>query len=268
MNNSQTDPMRREGRYASNRTIRSCEEPGTIQLLNSSLENLSINKHKYWKLLDILRRYIKLVDLTKQALASSAHNYHQYNGYSDRLREHPPKHVAFSRRPDFIYQPRAKFIKVNQEVLNTVLRCGMKYLDDPKHFQDLFDMDHSDSPIALIYFMNGSEHEYATDWSLARKHAFGGSCASYHCHCWGLYCPFGPKIIGQTSKDSRIDQVIFVSGEERRRDFFYHCRCYRGRRKSKHAGGHGKRKHGELKCQRQEKTRLTNQIRDDRFAFS
>ena len=278
--------MRRLGRYASNRTIRSCEEPGAIQLLNSyfvnlsidnldywrmitvPLEDLSINKRNHWKLLNILRKYIEPLEVEKKILVRSYYNYHQYNGYSDRLRAHPPKHVAFSRRPHFIYQTRAKFIKVNQETLNIVLRRGMKYLDDSKHCQDLFDIYHSDSPITLIYFMSGSEHEYPTDWSLARKDAFGGTCASYHCHCWGLYCPFGPKIVGQVTKDSRIHEVIFVSGEERRRDLFHHCRCYKQRRKSKRTGDGDKRLHSQLKCQRQEKTRLSKQIRDDRFAFS
>ena len=279
--------MRRLGKYASNQTIRYCpfKRLGAVEWEHVFLEKRSHNERSYrrtvvrppdflwsnkgndWRLLNILRRYIEPQHSKRKILVRRDFNYQQYNGYSARLRAHPPKHVAFSRRPDFIYQPRTRFIKVNQETLNAFLRYGVKYLDDSEHFQGFFDIYRSDSPITLIYFMSGSEHQFETDWSLARKHAFGGSCADYDTKGTMDYCPFGPKIVSQIEKDFRIDQVIFVNSDERRRDLFHQCRCFNWHRLPSCYRG-DKRMHSQLKRQRQEKTRLTKQIRDDRFAFS
>ncbi|CAF5024362.1 unnamed protein product, partial [Rotaria sp. Silwood1] len=44
------------------------------------------------------------------------------------------------------------------------------------------------------------------DWRNAHEHAFGGYVADYCMLCSGDYCPFGPKIRGLTTADSRIDQ--------------------------------------------------------------
>ena len=102
------------------------------------LEHICVNKQNRWKLMTFLKEHAQSLDSPNKITLRRNYNFYQYNGYSHVLRENPPQHLSFARRPDFIYQPHVNFIKVNQEFFNLILYHGWKFLNNEKNLRNIF----------------------------------------------------------------------------------------------------------------------------------
>ncbi|CAF1250008.1 unnamed protein product [Adineta steineri] len=202
--------MRRENKYGTSKTIRFCQNSFEIWSQQYSSERPSINKRNRWKLLDLLNKYAESPDFSNKIVIRRNYNFCEYDGYESRLRENPPPHPSFSRKPDFVYQPYVNFIKVNQDKFDLMFQNGCKLSEIKNNFEDLINIDAYDGPVMLIYFINDSNQYYSPDWFQALRHASGGSFAGYHTIYVGDYCSFGPKIRGQQQSDSRINQIVLI----------------------------------------------------------
>jgi hypothetical protein len=253
--------MKPENKYGTNKTIRFCHGRRLTSFQTYSSEQFSIDKRNRWKLLDLLKDYAQSSDYTNKIVIRRNYNFYQYNGYKTELRENPPRHLSFARRPDFIYQPYANFIKVNQDIFGLALRNGWKVLKYKNNLERLFDISIPNISVTLIYFLDGPKHLYPSDWFNAWKHAFGGYFADYTTVCLGDHCPFGPRIRGQQTSNSRIDQVLFIVGQNNESERYANCSCGRWRRSTKSDRHEYKEGRSKVKMQRREKYKLTIEAR-------
>lgn len=212
--------MRRNIKYGTNKTLRYCKECADESLNRHSSAKVSMNKRDRWKLIDLLRKYSQSPNNDNKIIVQGNHHFVQYNGYqwSSTRKTTPPKHPSFASRPDFVYQPYVRFMKVNEDVFNLALHYGSHFLEDPKNLEQLLDISSFDISVTLIYFLNGSAHCFSSDWFNALKHAMGGYLADYCMVCSGDYCPFGPKLRGQILKDARVNQILFFSVQNERKE--------------------------------------------------
>jgi hypothetical protein len=253
--------MRRNNKYRTNKTIRFCQRCLQTSSHGNPSEQLSIDKRNRWKLMDLLKEYTQSPDYSNKIIVRRNYNFYQYNGYRRTLRENPPRHLSFARRPDFIYQPYVNFIKVNQDIFGLALRNGWKFLNNKTNLELLFDINSRNIPVTLIYFLDGPEQFCLSDWFHAWKHAFGGYFADYHTVCSGDYCPFGPKIRGEKISDSRINQVLFITGQNHESERCINCSCDPWKRAAKPQRPKSKKGRSKVKTQRREKYVLTKQAR-------
>jgi hypothetical protein len=166
--------MRRKSKYGTNKTVRFCQTCRQVSLQTYSSEQLSVDKRNRWKLIDLLQEYTQSSDYVNKIFVRRNCTFYQYNGYRNELRENPPRHLSFARKPDFVYQPYVNFIKVNLNIFDLALRNGLKVLRNKNTLEQLFDIDSYDTSVVLIYFLDGPQCCYSSDWSHARRHAFGG----------------------------------------------------------------------------------------------
>ncbi len=253
--------MRRNNKYGTNKTIRFCQRRLQTLSHGNPSEQLSIDKRNRWKLMDLLKEYTQSPDYSNKIIVRRNYNFYQYNGYRRTLRENPPRHLSFASRPDFIYQPYVNFIKVNQDIFGLALRNGWKFLNNKTNLELLFDINSRNIPVTLIYFLDGPEQFCLSDWFHAWKHAFGGYFADYHTVCSGDYCPFGPKIRGEKISDSRINQVLFITGQNHESERCINCSCDPWKRAAKPQRPKSKKGRSKVKTQRREKYVLTKQAR-------
>jgi hypothetical protein len=253
--------MRRKNKYRTNKTIRFCQRDVQTSSHSHPSEQLCIDKSNRWKLIDLLKEYAQSPDYSNKIIVRRNYTFYQYNGYKKILRENPPKHLSFPRRPDFIYQPYVNFIKVNQNIFNLVLRNGWKFLKNKNNLKNLFDINSHDISVTLIYFLDGPKHFYLSDWFNARRHAFGGYFAAYTTVCCGDYCPFGPKIRGEQTSDSRINEVLFITGQNHESERCSYCSCDSWKHPTKLEGRDYKTRRSKVKIQRREKYKLTKQAK-------
>ena len=253
--------MKRENKYGTNKTIRLCHgfHPTSLHIYPS--EQLSIDKRNRWKLLDLLKKYTQSSDYTNKIVLRRNYNFYQYNGYKQELREKPPKHLSFPRRPDFIYQPYVNFIKVNQHIFDLTLLHGWKFLTYKNNLEHLFDITLRNISVTLIYFLDGPKRLYSSDWFNSHKHAFGGHFADYHMVCSGDYCSFGPKIRGQQTSDARINQVLFIIAKDTESKRSAHCYCSRWKCSTTSDQHRYKEGRSKVKMQRRERYKLTQEAR-------
>ena len=250
--------MRRENKYGTNKTIRLCHYAlGKYSYLHFP-EQPCVNKRSCWKVMDLLKEHAQSPNYSNKIVLRRTYNFYQYNGYNNVLRENPPKHLSFARRPDFVYQPDVHFIKVNQEVFDLALHDGWKIFQNEINVEHLLDINSLDISVTLIYFLDDSKHCSSSNWSHAQRHAFGGYFADYNTVCLGDYCPFGPKLRGIQSSDPRINQVLFITRQSKRLERCINCSC----RSSKCSrGSEYKTGRSQVKIQRQEKYKLTKQAK-------
>jgi hypothetical protein len=254
--------MRRKNKYGTNKTIRFCQKYLPISLpQNHSPEQLCIDKRGRWKIMDFLKEHTQSSDYSNKIILRRNYNFFQYNGYKSVLRENPPQHLSFARRPDFVYQPYVNFIKVNQNILNLALLHGWKIFKNRINLADLLDIDSPDTPVTLIYFLDDLKHFCLSDWLNAQKHAFGGHFAAYHTVCSGDYCPFGPRIRGIETSDSRINQVLLITGNYKKLERCFNCTCDSWNHSTKLKRHCYKKERSRVKIQRQEKYKLTKQAK-------
>ena len=252
--------MRRDNKYATNRTVRFCQEP--FQSRQFSYNQLCIDKRNLWQLISLLKPYVQSTNRTNKIVLRRNFNFYQYNGYISSQREHPPKHVSFARRPDFIYQPYANFILLNRDMFNRALSYGWKFLQNGKNLQQMLDVNEQNISLTLIYFLDAPSHFCSSDWYLALKHAIGGHFAAYHLVCWGDYCPLGPKIRGKQMSDSRINQILFVAENNSQSKLYSNCSCKSWERLTRSDRHQYKKERSQIKMQRRETQRLTKQARN------
>jgi hypothetical protein len=253
--------MRRNNKYGTNKTVRFCQRRLQTSSHTNPSEQLSIDKRNRWKLIDLLKEYTQSSDYSNKIIVRRNYNFYQYNGYRSILRENPPRHLSFPRRPDFIYQPYANFIKVNQDIFGLALRNGWKYLNNKTNLELLLDINSRNISVTLIYFLDGPKHFYSSDWFHAGKHAFGGYFADYSMVCSGDYCPFGPKIRGEQTSDSRINQVLFITGQNHESKRYSNCSCDSWKRSTKPERHAYKTGRSKVKTQRRQKYMLTKQAK-------
>ncbi|CAF2055225.1 unnamed protein product [Rotaria magnacalcarata] len=258
--------MRRDGKYGTNKTIRYCKECSRESSNNSSSGEVSMNKRNRWQLTELLKKYSQSPDNIKKIVLQRKYTFQQYNGYtwSPRRKTSPPRHTTFVDKPDFIYQPYVKFLKVNHDVFNFALFNVSQFLSDVNNLEQLLDIRSRDIPVTLIYFLDGSQHSFSIDWLNARRHANGGYVADYCMLCTGDYCPFGPKIRGQSASDSRLKEVLILTKPNQQRGqcgccsrrnwvpaLFFHEKSYKDVR-------------SHIKIQRRESIRLTKIVIESR----
>jgi hypothetical protein len=253
--------MRRKNKYGTNQTIRFCQKYLETSSHSHSPGQLCIDKRGRWKIMDFLKKHTQSPDYSNKIILRRNYSFYQYNGYKSILRENPPQHLSFARRPDFVYQPYVNFIKVNQNIFNLALDHGWKFLKNRSNLADLLDTDSPDISVTLIYFLDDLKHFCLSDWLNARKHALGGHFAAYHTVCCGDYCPFGPRIRGVQTSDSRITQVLFISGKYKELERCSNCSCDSWKHSVKHGQPDYKTERSRVKIQRQEKYKLTKQAK-------
>lgn len=252
--------MRRRGKCNTNQTVRFCLNYRSVHEQQDCSDEFSVNKRNHWQLIDLLKRHRQTLDSRNKIIIRRNCHFYHYNGYKEEIRTNPPRHRFFARRPHFVYQPYVHFIKVNLEIFTAFLHYG---LPSSNGLEQLLDTEGEDTPVALIYFLDGSAHCYSSDWYYACKHAYGGSFADYHMHCWGTYCPFGPKISGEVTRDPRIKQVIFANEKHRDKKLCGHCLCSKGRHAAKFDWYKYKIERSQVKCQRRQRNLLTKQARNN-----
>lgn len=262
--------MRRTGKYASNKTIRYCRQCSQQSSACSYPHDLSTNKRNRWILINLLEKFSQSPKPTNKTLVRRNYNFYQYNGYTWAPRKYktPPKHPTLAGRPDFTYQPYVKFLKVNQELFNIALLDGTsEFLKNSDYLNQLLDIHSSDNAVTLLYFLDGSDHCFSSDWSHAGRHAFGGYFADYCMLCSGTYCPLGPKIRGESTADSRVDQVLFVMTPSKRKGQWGCCSNVSWFRPSKADRHGGKEERSRKKIERREGNRLTKQVIESRNMY-
>ncbi|UJR13135.1 hypothetical protein I4U23_000159 [Adineta vaga] len=261
--------MRRDGKYGSNKTIRFCTKCSRDSSHSESSCNISLDKGNRWKLIDLLKKFSQSPDGTNKKIIRHNYNFYQYNGYhfSARRESKPPKHMSFPKRPDFVYQPHVKCLKINHDIFNWALQNGSRFFRDKTNLERILDIHSPDIPVTIIYFMDGSQHCFPLDWRNAYRHAFGGYFADYNMLCTGDYCPFGPKIRGLMSKETRIDEVLFlcIDKEHQGRKGCCHNVAWRCvTRATQHGYKEGRHR---IKTQRREGNRLTKEAISTRASF-
>ena len=117
--------------------------------------------------------------------------------------------------------------------------------------------------MTLIYFLEESKYGYSSDWSNAKRHAFGGYLADYHMRCTGEYCPYGPKIRSQQTADTRIRQVLLFREKSSQQERYDCCSCGLWRRSVDPKRQDSKRERTRLKIQRREGMKLTKKAMMD-----
>ncbi|CAF0859640.1 unnamed protein product [Adineta steineri] len=251
--------MRRDGKYKSNKTIRYCKYCSGEIVHSDSSNNMSLDKKKRWQLIELLKKYSQSSNDINKIVTRRCYNFHMYNGYSwhPKYKRSPLKHLSFAKRPDFVYQPYVKFVKVNQNIFNLIFQDGLQVYRNEKKLLELFDIDSTDITVTFIYFMDGPKHWFPNDWNNAYKHAFGGSLADFYMGCTGDYCSFGPKVHGLKKIDSRIDQILFVSTSNERQGRMRCCQRVAWKYLSCFKGDVYKEERRRKKSQRREGNRLT-----------
>jgi hypothetical protein len=215
--------MRRESKYGTIKSIRFYQNLRHNSLLYYSYGALSLDNRNRWKLIDLLKEHSQSSNGVNKIVVRRNCNFYQYNGYRRELTDNPPKHRSFACKPNFVYQPYVKFIKVNQDIFTIALQDGFKFLKNENNLRQLLDSSSLDLSLTLVYFLDESKYGYSSDWSNAERHAFGGYLADYHMRCTGEYCPYGPKIRGQQTADPRIQQVLLFIAKSSQQE---RCDCY------------------------------------------
>lgn len=259
--------MRRENKYRTNKTVRFCQIHVQTSLRSYFSEQLCIDKRNCWKVMDLLQKYLQSPDYSNKIVVRRNYSFYQYNGYKSILRENPPKHLSFASRPDFIYQPYVNFIKVNQEMFGLVLHYGWKFLQYKNNLELLLDVESQNISVTLIYFHDSPQHFYRSDLSYARIHACGGHFAGYNTVCLGDYCSFGPRIRGEQTSDSRINQVLFIAKQTGKPMRYSGCSCGSWKRPTKSDRHQYKAGRSKLKIQRRNKHALTKQAKIAQILF-
>ena len=116
--------MRRENKYGTNKTIRFCQQSFEASAGNHPPKQICLNKKSRWKLMNLLKEHAQSSVSSNKIILRRNYNFYQYNGYNQNLRNYPPRHLSFARRPHFIYQPYVHFIKVNYDFFNLALYHG------------------------------------------------------------------------------------------------------------------------------------------------
>lgn len=258
--------MRRESKYGTNKTVRFRPILPKNPFVYQSYGELSIDKRNRWKLIDLLKEFSQSPDGVNKTVVRRNCNFFHYNGYRSELTDNPPKHHGFAGKPDFVYQPYVNFIKVNQYFFNIAVRDGFKFLENKCNVEQLLDISSLDGSVTLIYFLEESKYSYLSSWSNARRHAFGGYLADYHMRCTGDYCPFGSKIRGQQSLDSRIDQVLLFTTKSSQQERYSCACCGFWTRQIKPERHEYKRERSRVKVQRRKKYILTKKAMMDKIS--
>ena len=207
--------MRRESKHGTNKSIRFYQNLHHKSLRYYLYGDSSLDKRNRWKLIDLLKGHSQSSNGVNKIVVRRNCNFYQYNGYRHELTENIPKHRSFAYKPSFVYQPYAKFIKVNQDIFTIALQEGFKFLKNENNLRQLLDISSLDLSLTLNYFLDESKYGYSSDWSNAKRHVFGGYLGDYHMRCTAEYCPYGPKIRGQQTVDSRIYQVLLYIAKNR-----------------------------------------------------
>ena len=249
--------MRRGGKYKSNQTVRFCLNYRQRHVHRDCPDEFCVNKRNHWKLINLLKAHRHTLDFESKIVVRRNCHFYQYNGYKPEKRSNPPRHLFFAGKPSFVYQPYVHFIKVNQEAFSIFLRDG---LPSRNGLEQLLDIECENTAVTLIYFLDGSSHCYSSDWYYACKHAYGGYFADYHTVCLGDFCPFGPKISGEISRDPRIREVLFINEKNRDQQRCGHCLCSKGRHAAKFDWRRYKVERSQLKSQRRLRNQLTKQV--------
>jgi hypothetical protein len=224
--------MRRDGEKfekVTNKTLRYCQQCKTTSLvdmqyyhcssngvrnINSNRENIAFNveKNGRWEIVETIAKHIKQQKQSQKKKnkieIGGYYNYDPYNGYPwARKEKAPPKHSKFSK-PDFVYQPKVKYCRVDHDELFEAMEQGAKYLKDNGP-EKLFDIDEEVTNVALVYLVPFI-HSSANELSFALKHAFGGSAGEFYMECTGDHCHYGVMIDSEVKKTDAVAVYVFT----------------------------------------------------------